>query len=65
MAGLAGISEQHWGKYTMDTDNTRSMALSTMFHLAARLELDEETLERVYNRMRLIGAEVSVSTVVK
>lgn len=63
MAGLAAISEQHWRKYTTNTENSRSMALSTLFHMVARLELDDETLERIYDRMRVVGAEVSIEKV--
>lgn len=55
MAELAGVGEQHWRKYTGGKD-TRTMSNTTLFHLAAQLELTQEELIRVQKRMEEIVA---------
>lgn len=55
MAELAGVGEQHWRKYTGGKD-TRTMSTTTLFHLAAQLELTQEELSRIVRRMEEIVA---------
>ncbi|NYT25409.1 helix-turn-helix transcriptional regulator [Alcaligenaceae bacterium] len=56
MAALACVGEQHWRKYTGGAD-PKAMPYPNLFHLAAQLELSADELERVYARMREIGAQ--------
>ncbi len=56
MARLACVGEQHWRKYTGGA-TPRSIEFANLFHLAAALELSEQDLARVHQRMRDIGAE--------
>jgi len=56
MARLACVSEQHWRRYTGGAE-PRLMPYPNLFHLAAQLELDSAVLERVFKRMRAIGAD--------
>ncbi|ETF02195.1 hypothetical protein W822_15870 [Advenella kashmirensis W13003] len=58
MAALACVGEQHWRKYTGGSD-PKSMPYPNLFHLAAHLSLTPAELERIYRRMRTIGAELS------
>jgi len=57
MAKLACVSEQHWRRYTGGAE-PRLMPYSNLFHLAAQLELDNETLAKIFKRMREIGADI-------
>jgi len=57
MADLCWLAgDQHWRKYTNPRD-ARPMSAQMLFTLMAQLELDPETLERIYARMRRAGAE--------
>ena len=58
MAALACVGEQHWRKYTGGA-GPKAMPYPNLFHLAAHLALSPEELERIYSRMREIGAEAS------
>ena len=58
MAELFGLAGgQQWRKYTGGQD-PRDMSLQMLFFAAARLELDEASIENVLARMRRIGAAV-------
>jgi transcriptional regulator with XRE-family HTH domain len=57
MAALACVGEQHWRKYTGGA-TPRSIDFANLFHMAALLELSEEDIARIYQRMRDIGATV-------
>jgi hypothetical protein len=59
MAALACVGEQHWRKYTGGA-SPRSIEFANLFHMAASLELDEQTLARIHQRMRDIGAMVGI-----
>jgi hypothetical protein len=60
LAELFGLAGDHqWRKYT-GGNAPRPMGPQMLFFAAARLELDEETLERVLKRMRDIGALVDL-----
>jgi len=61
MAALACVGEQHWRKYTGGAD-PKAMPYPNLFHLAAHLALSPEELERIYNHMREIGAQLSGTT---
>ena len=56
MAALTCVGEQHWRKYTGGAD-PKDMPFPNLFHLAARLALDEGELKRVYSKVREIGGE--------
>lgn len=57
LADLVGLSDgRQWRKYTGGID-PREMSAAMLFALAAQLELDDATLERVARRMREIGAQ--------
>ncbi|WP_310633726.1 XRE family transcriptional regulator [Paraburkholderia sp.] len=59
MADLCWLAgDQHWRKYTNPRD-PRPMSAQMLFTLMAQLELDKETLERIFERMRQAGAEFS------
>jgi len=60
MAALACVGEQHWRKYTGGT-SPKAMPYANLFHLAAQLELNKGELERIYNRMNAIGAQMDTS----
>lgn len=61
MAELFGLSAgRQWRKYTSNTDR-RDMGLHMLFFAMARLELDEEAIARVLDRMRQTGAQVDLS----
>jgi hypothetical protein len=55
MAELACVGAEHWRKYTGGSE-PRRMAYANLFHLAAKLVLTADELERVRRRMREIGA---------
>jgi hypothetical protein len=62
MADLAWLAgDQHWRKYT-NPNNSRPMNAHMLFTIAAQLELDAKSIERVLNRMRQIGAHVDLAT---
>ena len=57
MADLCWLAgDQHWRKYTNPRD-PRPMSAQMLFTAMAQLELDEATLERIFERMRRAGAE--------
>lgn len=57
MADLCWLAgDQHWRKYTNPRD-PRPMNAHMLFTLMAQLELDDATLERIFERMRRAGAE--------
>lgn len=57
MADLCWLAgDQHWRKYTNPRD-PRPMSAQMLFTMMAQLELDEATLERIFERMRRAGAE--------
>lgn len=57
MADLCWLAgDQHWRKYT-NPNNPRPMSAQMLFTLMAQLELDDATLERIFERMRQAGAE--------
>lgn len=57
MADLCWLAgDQHWRKYTNPRD-PRPMSAQMLFTMMAQLELDEPTLERIFERMRRVGAE--------
>ncbi|KAK43626.1 hypothetical protein BG58_31345 [Caballeronia jiangsuensis] len=62
MAELFGVtSGSQWRKYMVaDSPNRRDMGLHMLFFAMARLELDEQTMERVLKRMRAAGATVEL-----
>jgi hypothetical protein len=56
MADLAWLAgDQHWRKYT-NPHNPRPMSAHMLFAIMAQRELDEATLERIFERMRRAGA---------
>lgn len=61
MAELFGLAGgQQWRKYTGGAA-PREMSMPMLFLAAARLELDEATIERVLARMRAMGAAVDLA----
>ncbi|HDR9802411.1 TPA: XRE family transcriptional regulator [Burkholderia cenocepacia] len=61
LAWLAG--DQHWRKYTNPNPDTgRQMNPQMLFTMMAQLELDSETLERILNRMRAVGATIELDS---
>ncbi|WP_321866646.1 XRE family transcriptional regulator [Paraburkholderia tropica] len=59
LAWLAG--DQHWRKYTNPNPETgRQMSAQMLFTMAALLELDEATVNRILARMREIGATIEL-----
>ncbi|ASW00507.1 transcriptional regulator [Paraburkholderia aromaticivorans] len=60
MAELFGVSTgRQWRKYTSSTEQ-RDMGMHMLFFAVAQLELDPEAMERVFARMRAIGATVEI-----
>lgn len=60
MATLFGLADDHqWRKYTGGS-HPREMAPQMLFFGAAQLALSPDELERVFARMRAIGAEVDL-----
>jgi len=59
MAELASVaSGAQWRKYT-NGNHPRQMNLHMLFFIAARLELSQEALDAVCERMQLLGARFS------
>jgi hypothetical protein len=59
LAWLAG--DQHWRKYTNpNADNSRQMSAQMLFTMAAQLELDATTMDRILDRMRAMGATIEL-----
>jgi hypothetical protein len=62
MAKLFGLSSgRAWRRYstqTEDEEKRREMGLHMLFFATARLELSPEAIERIFDRMRKIGAKV-------
>ncbi|MDR5765053.1 XRE family transcriptional regulator [Caballeronia sp. LZ028] len=56
--GLAG--DQQWRKYTGGHE-PRQMSAQMLFFAMARLELDEQTLQAILDRMRAAGAQIDLS----
>ncbi|MEX3914904.1 XRE family transcriptional regulator [Paraburkholderia sp. BR10872] len=63
MAKLFGLSTgRAWRRYSSDVEgNHRDMGMHMLFFAMARLELGEESVERVLERMRKVGASVDLS----
>ncbi|WP_430229419.1 XRE family transcriptional regulator [Paraburkholderia tropica] len=61
MADLFGMSPDQWRKYTGGKE-PRPVSLYMLFFAMARLELDAESIERVLERMRKVGAQIELST---
>lgn len=60
MAKLFGLSGgRHWRKYT-GGEPPQPISPLPLFFAAARLELDAETIDRVLQRMRAIGATIDL-----
>jgi hypothetical protein len=61
LAELFGLAGDHqWRKYT-GGNAPRPMAPQMLFFAMARLELDDETIGRVLERMRQAGAEIDLA----
>lgn len=59
LAWLAG--DQHWRKYTNPNPVTgRQMSAHMLFTMAAQMELDDASLNRILERMRQIGATIEL-----
>ena len=62
MAALFGLAgNNQWRKYT-GGEQPREMSLQMLYFGLSRLELDEATIDRVFGRMRAIGAHVEQSS---
>lgn len=63
MADLFALANgRQWRRYlSEDQQNRRDMGIHMLFFAMARLELDEETIERILQRMRETGATVDLS----
>lgn len=62
MAALFGVSSgRQWRNYT-GGEKPRDMNPHMLFFAAARLELDDATIERVLQRMRHIGATIDLNS---
>lgn len=58
MAELFGAADgRQWRKYAGDG---RAVSAPTLFFAMARLELSPEELERVLDRMRQVGADITL-----
>lgn len=61
MANLFGLSGgRHWRKYT-GGEQPQPISPLPLFFAAARMELDEKTIEKVLQRMRHIGATIDLN----
>lgn len=61
MATLAGLGGgNQWRKYTGGA-KPRQVSVQLAFFIAARLELDEAQLQKVYTRMRAMGCGLELS----
>lgn len=59
MADLAGVaSNSQWRKYT-GGESPRAMSPHILFFIAVQLTLSNEELEKITNKMREIGAQIS------
>ncbi|MBB5414121.1 XRE family transcriptional regulator [Paraburkholderia atlantica] len=63
MAKLFGLANgRQWRRYlSTDENNRRDMGMHMLFFAAAQLELSTEDIERIFARMRKIGARVDRS----
>jgi hypothetical protein len=60
MADLFGVQGgRQWRKYT-GGETPRDLSPHLLFFAMARLELDAETMERILNRMRAVGATIEL-----
>lgn len=60
MAALAGLGGgNQWRKYTGGA-KPRQVSVQLAFFMAARLELDEAQLQKVYARMRAMGCDLEL-----
>jgi hypothetical protein len=60
MASLAALAgDNQWRKYT-GGKQPRAVSVQMAFFIAARLELDEAQLEKVYARMSKIGCDLEL-----
>ncbi|KWE77264.1 hypothetical protein WL78_00440 [Burkholderia ubonensis] len=60
MADLFGVQGgRQWRKYT-GGETPREISPHILFFAMARLELDTETLDRILNRMRAVGATIEL-----
>ncbi|MGF6664846.1 hypothetical protein QF000_006514 [Paraburkholderia atlantica] len=60
MADLFGVQGgRQWRKYT-GGETPRDISPHLLFFAMARLELDSETLERILDRMRAVGATIEL-----
>ncbi|MEL6237022.1 MAG: XRE family transcriptional regulator [Pseudomonadota bacterium] len=54
---------RQWRRYLSETkSNGRDMSMPMLFFAMARLELDAETLNRILNRMREVGAIIDLDS---
>lgn len=61
MAALFGVSSgRQWRNYT-GGEKPRDMNPHMLFFAAARLELDEKTIEQILQRMRQVGATIDLT----
>jgi hypothetical protein len=61
MAKLFGLSGgRHWRKYTGGPE-PQGISPQVLFFAMAQLELDKDTIERVLQRMRHIGATIDLN----
>lgn len=64
MAALAGLGgDNQWRKYT-GGKQPRQASIQLAFFIAARLELDEAQLEKIYARMRIMGCDLELGEAV-
>ncbi|KWZ43723.1 hypothetical protein WS72_13235 [Burkholderia savannae] len=62
MADLFGVQGgRQWRKYT-GGENPREISPHILFFAMARLELDAQTLDRILNRMREVGATIKLDS---
>ncbi|WP_366520235.1 XRE family transcriptional regulator [Robbsia andropogonis] len=60
MANLFGVqSGRQWRKYT-GGETPREISPHILFFAMARLELDTDTLNRILDRMRAVGATIDL-----
>ncbi|WP_408337115.1 XRE family transcriptional regulator [Paraburkholderia sp. RL17-337-BIB-A] len=60
MADLFGVQGgRQWRKYT-GGETPRDLSPHLLFFAMAQLELDSETMERILNRMRAVGATIEL-----
>ena len=63
MAELFGLaSGRQWRRYlSTDPSNRRDMGMHMLFFAMARTELDADTIARVLDRMRKVGAKIDLA----